>query len=343
MAEWLNNAMNSVSGSAGGIIGSAITSIANGISARAQRNWSSDEAEKNRDYQTEMWNKTNDYNTPAAQLQRMRDAGLNPLQGIAQAEAVSPTGAQASQYQRNQMENPMEMMFASSQIRKTNADAEHQEILNEVDKQTYGVKVATEIREALSRMGVNSEQANNLAQSTELLSKQTNLYDKEANARIKQALATSNLNTKQADVAIATMKKLQEEVKWLGPQASALIASQVAAAGKTEADIENLDWNSAKTVSYSAALSMGLDVKTALAGAGISGSGSESHSFLVMRDHKIGKFSIVGVDLLGNGEIKDVKDKRHDNSADTSHIDSGHNESSVNPLQNYRTFGRSVR
>lgn len=35
-------------------------------------------AREARDYQTEMWNKQNAYNTPAEQMARFRDAGLNP-------------------------------------------------------------------------------------------------------------------------------------------------------------------------------------------------------------------------------------------------------------------------
>lgn len=40
--------------------------------------FSANEAQKARDYQTEMWNAENEYNTPEAQRQRLEAAGLNP-------------------------------------------------------------------------------------------------------------------------------------------------------------------------------------------------------------------------------------------------------------------------
>lgn len=57
------------------------------------------EAEKNREYQTEMWNKTNEYNSPQALRQRYIDAGLNPalmMQGQSAGFASSSQGSAAS-------------------------------------------------------------------------------------------------------------------------------------------------------------------------------------------------------------------------------------------------------
>jgi hypothetical protein len=57
------------------------------------------EAEKNREYQTMMWNKTNEYNSPQALRQRYLDAGLNPalmMQGQSAGYASSSQGSAAS-------------------------------------------------------------------------------------------------------------------------------------------------------------------------------------------------------------------------------------------------------
>lgn len=54
----------------GGIFGSSAQSSANKTNIKLQR-----EAQA---WQESMWNKQNEYNTPAAQIQRMKDAGLNP-------------------------------------------------------------------------------------------------------------------------------------------------------------------------------------------------------------------------------------------------------------------------
>ena len=51
------------------------------------------------DYQTEMWNKTNEYNSASAQRQRLEDAGLNPylmMSGGSAGSAVAMNGSSAS-------------------------------------------------------------------------------------------------------------------------------------------------------------------------------------------------------------------------------------------------------
>lgn len=47
--------------------------------AKENRNWQSDENQKSRDWEEEMWNQTNLYNTPSAQMKRLREAGINPF------------------------------------------------------------------------------------------------------------------------------------------------------------------------------------------------------------------------------------------------------------------------
>lgn len=59
-----------------------------------ERNWASNEAQKNRDFQKserletqafnlDMWNKNNQYNSPAEQLKRLEAAGINPNAAVA--------------------------------------------------------------------------------------------------------------------------------------------------------------------------------------------------------------------------------------------------------------------
>lgn len=59
------------------------------------------EAEKNRQWQEMMQDKMNAYNSPVAQMQRLKDAGLNPAlmyggNGMISESAVPPSGSQAS-------------------------------------------------------------------------------------------------------------------------------------------------------------------------------------------------------------------------------------------------------
>lgn len=63
---------------AGSVLGSGIQSFASGKMNKRAEKFNREEAQKSRDYTTEMWNKNNEYNTPSNQMQRYKDAGLNP-------------------------------------------------------------------------------------------------------------------------------------------------------------------------------------------------------------------------------------------------------------------------
>lgn len=129
------------------------------------------EAQKNRDFQKEMyekqyqdnlnfWKMQNEYNLPSAQLARLREAGLNPLLAygdrslsgnIAQQapeSAQAPHGAQASV----NMRNPVDMAnlaLLEAQVKNINADTEKkkeeafgQNIRNEIQWRTRDAQVA---------------------------------------------------------------------------------------------------------------------------------------------------------------------------------------------------------
>lgn len=90
---------SSVMDMASNAIGSLINGRIQRRTMREQNAFNAQEAQKNRDYQTEMWNKQNEYNTPLAQRQRLKEAGLNPymmLNGGSTGNAQSsPQGSQA--------------------------------------------------------------------------------------------------------------------------------------------------------------------------------------------------------------------------------------------------------
>lgn len=79
--------------------------------AEIQRQWSEKMYNEQNAWNYEMWQKENEYNSPEAQVQRMRDAGLNPLfYGIDGSSAGDLTAAQPLGYQRATAEgqlNPM--------------------------------------------------------------------------------------------------------------------------------------------------------------------------------------------------------------------------------------------
>lgn len=80
------------------------TNRQNAEQARLNRLFQSEESEKNRAHTIDMWNRTNEYNSPSAQMERMQAAGLNPFTGDYNSQAAtnpssptsSPSGSLAS-------------------------------------------------------------------------------------------------------------------------------------------------------------------------------------------------------------------------------------------------------
>ena len=85
---WLGAAIGAV----GSLIGGALTNQANSNLNGTNRLWQSMENRRAEQFQREMWQKQNEYNTPSAQRQRLQEAGFNPWMsgsGSPQSLAVS--------------------------------------------------------------------------------------------------------------------------------------------------------------------------------------------------------------------------------------------------------------
>lgn len=80
------------SGIAGAIGGASSTKSANAMNYKINQmnnEFNAAEAQKSRDYMTDMWNKTNEYNSPSAMRQRLSEAGYNPYLGLNSGAAGS--------------------------------------------------------------------------------------------------------------------------------------------------------------------------------------------------------------------------------------------------------------
>lgn len=87
----------------GNAFATADTNDANERQAQLNRSFQRQEAQKTRDWQEEMWNKQNEYNSPEAMISR----GLNPfIQGASGTGASVPTGAQAGSVSTPSMQAP---------------------------------------------------------------------------------------------------------------------------------------------------------------------------------------------------------------------------------------------
>lgn len=69
--------------------------------AANQRAWNEKMTAQQNAWNMELWNKENEYNTPTAQMERLREAGLNPLYyGLDGNSTEGPQAAQALGYER---------------------------------------------------------------------------------------------------------------------------------------------------------------------------------------------------------------------------------------------------
>ena len=75
--------------------------------ARENQAWQSAENRKSRDFQQSLFNQTNAYNTPAATMQRYRDAGLNPF--VADLDKVGSGATQPAAPAMQSAPNPAHM------------------------------------------------------------------------------------------------------------------------------------------------------------------------------------------------------------------------------------------
>lgn len=106
--------------------------------AALQRDWNEAMMDKQNEFSLDMWNRTNEYNTPSNQLDRLKDAGLNPLfyslDGTGNASAFQSAGVQG--YNSPDIQNP----FASydpltmAQVENIRADTRNKDANSDYTK-----------------------------------------------------------------------------------------------------------------------------------------------------------------------------------------------------------------
>ena len=76
--------------------GSLINGLLQGDQNAKNRKWQSKENQKARDYNTEMWEKNNAYNDPTQQMERLKNAGINPHLAYSQGGVTNTSSSPAS-------------------------------------------------------------------------------------------------------------------------------------------------------------------------------------------------------------------------------------------------------
>lgn len=242
------SALNPIAGAATGLISGAMNMIGAGqqrkfesAEAQKQRDWNEAMQDKQNEFSLDMWNKTNEYNSPAAQVQRMREAGLNPLYyGLDGSSANAFQSAQALGYDRassSAFQNPLAAGvegFLSARAQQKSIEMQNAQI-DKIKADTASVGLDTEFKDKTMDARVEAENLGN-ALTKETISKvkkereQIDVNIKKLIAETKSEEERALLIAAQTAVQKATEKDLLEMLPYKKLLAEAQTAAQKAAA-----------------------------------------------------------------------------------------------------------------
>lgn len=206
----LNFAQNNsglISGVAG-LIGAAQQRRFEQNEAQKQREWNEAMQDKANDFSLQMWNMTNEYNSPSAQRARMEEAGLNPLYyGLDGSSANGFESAQALGFDRasaSSFDNPITTAIESAMIPKKMEQLQAQIDNLNANTAKQGQETETEIKRRQQmevQIQKDRQEIDNMIKSGELTGKNINLaekalewYDRLQQANVSYQESMSRLN-----------------------------------------------------------------------------------------------------------------------------------------------------
>ena len=202
MGPSLIGAAGSVIGGALGFLGQQSANKTNLKIARETNAANRANQEYQNEWNLEMWNKQNEYNSPAAMRQRLEAAGLNPimtgLDGVSQADQlqsadyVATPGApmlNSGEFLGNGISNAMKTMaeikLLDAQAKKTDADRGLTDVEKRIrESMSTGLieMQGVEIKLKKSQISLTDEQVKNAAANTEYISQ----LQQESIAKVEQ-------------------------------------------------------------------------------------------------------------------------------------------------------------
>lgn len=128
--------MTPITGTIGAVLGATgLSTLGEYIGTQQQQKFNAKEAEKQRNWQEYMWNQSNAYNDPSAQMIRLQNAGLNANlvygDGATTLAAQVGSGAHASMQKPNYKENILSTLGAYAQFQNLQAQNENLKVQNE--------------------------------------------------------------------------------------------------------------------------------------------------------------------------------------------------------------------
>lgn len=154
------------------IIGAGVNALSQVLGNQSTNSANQKMAEYQYQKDLEMWNRANEYNSPVAQMKRLKDAGLNPNMVYGSGSVVGNTSTQTPKYQAPTLDNHVETKFdvipaisayQDMQVKKAQIDNINAQTKNAItDNILKGIQ-STGMQTANARSKFDLDQAKKLA------------------------------------------------------------------------------------------------------------------------------------------------------------------------------------
>lgn len=226
-------------GPAGGAIGGSLGSIGSGLlgdsdtavkglnssagqsqglaQLQMEQEFNAAEAQKNRDFQLEMWNKNNEYNSPAAQLERLKQAGINPnamfgssgYSPVASSDPSGATGAGSPSIANSLLLQDAQLANLMAQAQKTKSDADLNKLQLTYDQLTFGQRAkALELANDETKQRIN-----NLIQDKDIQRKTFDIFALKSSAELKTMREQLNVLRSQYLSNMKSIEKTDQDIR----------------------------------------------------------------------------------------------------------------------------------
>lgn len=185
------------------LAGTAGSTAYNAAQTKKQREWSEKMTQMQNEWNVNMWNMANEYNSPVAQVERLKEAGLNPLYfGLDGSSANALESAQPLGYERANMptfDNPVAAAISAraqmAQIENLQADTakKNNENLTETQKREKLVVDIENAKQELNNLkaqeGLTNSQRAEIDKGIEWMDRlnEATIHEKEANAALNES------------------------------------------------------------------------------------------------------------------------------------------------------------
>lgn len=186
--------------------GSLVNGLIQGSQNRQNRKWQSKENQKARDYNTEMWEKNNAYNDPTQQMERLKNAGINPHLAYSQGGVANTSSSPASSNASSMPEGRAPQLDVNAML---NARLVGEQINNikadTAKKQAEAQNIGTDTESKTLQNGI----------TTNVLENWQNTY--EADMSFKKSASSVNysniqVNDKKIEVSDMDIKRTTQEI-----------------------------------------------------------------------------------------------------------------------------------